>query len=208
MPKAFSEEEKKEIQSQMLSKGKELFERLGFKKTSVEDIAGKCGIAKGSFYLFYKTKEELFADIMGNLEDEIRGEIIRDIFSKPGQPKEILRKLLQYQFRVIEEKPLLKLLLDEGQIETIMRRLPEEKRKKLIKSDDDFISSVVGRWQQEGVFRNESPEVLSGFFRALFFLNLHKEGIGEEVYPEVIELFIDMVCESMIQEKDKNNDRS
>ena len=68
--------------NKLLSKGKKLFERLGFKKTSVEDIARKCGIAKGSFYLFYKTKEELFADIMEDLEVEIRGEIIRDIFSR------------------------------------------------------------------------------------------------------------------------------
>lgn len=37
-----------------------LFTRYGFRKTSVEDIAGAAGVSKGSLYLEFRNKEELF----------------------------------------------------------------------------------------------------------------------------------------------------
>src|SRR4051794_10536516 len=36
------------------------FARHGFKKTSVEDIAREAGVAKGTVYLAYDSKEEIF----------------------------------------------------------------------------------------------------------------------------------------------------
>ena len=60
MPKAFSEHEKETIRTQMREKGKKLFEKHGLKKTSVDEVTEAVGISKGSFYLFYGSKEELF----------------------------------------------------------------------------------------------------------------------------------------------------
>ncbi len=44
----------------ILEAAKELFLRYGVKKTTIDDIANQAGIAKGSVYLVFTSKEELF----------------------------------------------------------------------------------------------------------------------------------------------------
>jgi AcrR family transcriptional regulator len=42
----------------------ELFKRISFSKTSVSDIANACGMGKGTIYLYYQSKDEIFAAII------------------------------------------------------------------------------------------------------------------------------------------------
>ena len=37
-----------------------VFARQGYSKTVVDDIAGQAGIAKGTLYLYFKSKEDIF----------------------------------------------------------------------------------------------------------------------------------------------------
>jgi AcrR family transcriptional regulator len=41
-----------------------IFARLGYSGTNVEDIAREAGIAKGTIYLYFKSKEEVFAAVL------------------------------------------------------------------------------------------------------------------------------------------------
>ncbi|TXK86951.1 helix-turn-helix transcriptional regulator, partial [Parageobacillus sp. SY1] len=41
----------------------ELFDRKGFKETSVQEIVEAIGVTKGAFYYYFKSKEELLKDI-------------------------------------------------------------------------------------------------------------------------------------------------
>ncbi|AOH52992.1 hypothetical protein ABE28_001310 [Peribacillus muralis] len=47
----------------IIDKSVELFSEKGYHSTSVQEIAEKCGIAKGSFYNYFKSKEELLVSI-------------------------------------------------------------------------------------------------------------------------------------------------
>ena len=40
----------------------ELFERLGYRRTSVDEVARQAGVAKGTVYLYFKTKADLLVD--------------------------------------------------------------------------------------------------------------------------------------------------
>ena len=47
-------------EARILDSAERLFRRYGVKRTSIEDVAREAGIAKGTFYLYYSSKEELF----------------------------------------------------------------------------------------------------------------------------------------------------
>ncbi|NNU84581.1 TetR/AcrR family transcriptional regulator [Geobacillus sp. BMUD] len=49
----------------------ELFERKGFKETSVQEIVETVGATKGAFYYYYKSKEELLCDICISYLDDL-----------------------------------------------------------------------------------------------------------------------------------------
>ena len=48
----------------ILEKAFELFRKNGYTDTKVEDITKKLGISKGSFYTYFKTKEELLCELL------------------------------------------------------------------------------------------------------------------------------------------------
>ena len=82
MPKAFSKQERETLQAQFREKGQKLFVKQGLKKTSVDELTEAVGVSKGAFYLFYESKEELFLEILEQIEREIQTSIL-DFAIKP-----------------------------------------------------------------------------------------------------------------------------
>lgn len=70
MPK-FNDKEKDMIYKNLQIEGEKLFSIYGLKKVTVDDIVNAVGIAKGSFYAFYKNKEELFMELNSNAQQKI-----------------------------------------------------------------------------------------------------------------------------------------
>jgi len=64
MPKIFDDETREDIRAQMLDNGFSLIKRYGLKKTTIEDVTRASGVAKGTFYNFFKTKEEFVYQIV------------------------------------------------------------------------------------------------------------------------------------------------
>ena len=59
MPKIYSEEEKKQIIQRLKEEANILMQEKGVKKTTVDELVKRVGIPKGTFYLFYPSKEML-----------------------------------------------------------------------------------------------------------------------------------------------------
>jgi AcrR family transcriptional regulator len=60
----------------LLEAAREEFARVGLARARVEDVARRAGISKGAFYLHFRTKDEVFREIvhrfLGALEDHAR----------------------------------------------------------------------------------------------------------------------------------------
>ena len=75
---------KQQKESSLLKTAFEFFTTKGFSKTSISDIAGKAGVAKGTFYLYFKDKydirnklvahksSQLFMNAMKELQPELK----------------------------------------------------------------------------------------------------------------------------------------
>ena len=61
-----SQDVKDPFREEILNGARDLFERFGFKKTTMEDIARQVGKSKSAFYYYYKTKEEIFEAVILN----------------------------------------------------------------------------------------------------------------------------------------------
>lgn len=69
-----TEERKDEKRRQIFKTAAEVFAGNGYHRTSVKDITDKAGISVGTFYLYFKNKEDLFEklyDEMAQLTDDI-----------------------------------------------------------------------------------------------------------------------------------------
>ncbi len=53
--------DKKEL---IFNAGKKLFEQYGYKKVSIDEITQKANVAKGTFYLYFSNKDDLYTQIL------------------------------------------------------------------------------------------------------------------------------------------------
>ena len=76
-----SQNVKDPFMDEILNAANELFQRFGFKKTTMEDIARQVGKSKSALYYYYKTKEEIFEAV-----------ILRDIATTEALVAEAVKK--------------------------------------------------------------------------------------------------------------------
>ena len=70
---AFTDYETEQLRKALLKETRHCAVTLGMKKTSVEQLTKAVGIAKGSFYKFYESKEMLFFAVLENVHSELYG---------------------------------------------------------------------------------------------------------------------------------------
>jgi len=199
MPKAFSEHEKEMIRSQMREKGKALFEKQGLKKTSVDELTEAVGISKGAFYLFYESKEELFLDILEQLEQEIQTKILEFSIKPKSNTKKNVSDLLKTFLLTRDTSPLLK-NFGKAEFEYLMRKVPPEWAMKHANKDEEFIEQFIHKIKQEGIAVKASPRVASNLIKTLFFVGLYLEELGQEAYQETLDVMINMVAGYIVGE--------
>jgi TetR/AcrR family transcriptional repressor of nem operon len=82
-----------ETKSKIIQAARTLFSTHGCQSTTIVDIITACGITKGGFYHYFKSKEDLCAALISRLRDDYQnllGSIATD-----AEPIDALRELLQ-----------------------------------------------------------------------------------------------------------------
>jgi AcrR family transcriptional regulator len=83
--------------------------RWGYNKTTIDDIARQAGVAKGTIYLHWKTREDLFAALMkrekAELVDDLQQRIAADFAGAT------LRGLFKHSALALMQRPLMKAVL-------------------------------------------------------------------------------------------------
>lgn len=201
MSRGFNEHEKQVIKHALIEQASELFRTLGFQKTSIAEITKNVGIAQGTFYTFFTSKEELYFLVLELEEEKIREQLSEiDLeLEQVKQPKELFKKLLQKMIHIFETNPLMRELYIGDHFKNLWRRLPPEMVKKHYINDEEALSILFKKWKLVGINIKKKPSIVSGILRSLFVLTMHKKEIGEEVYHETLHLFIDMIADKLIE---------
>jgi len=180
-----------------MSTGKELFTQYGLKKTSVDEIVKACGIAKGSFYAFFQSKEELYYTIMQE-EETFKDQKIREMLNSERSPKELLKGLFDLSFEMLETNPFLKRVQQRDEYELLIRKLPKDKLEEHIQADNRAGAELIKQWQEKQVIIDKDPEVIIGLLRSVMLLSLHREEIGGK-FDQVKELLLECVTEGLLR---------
>lgn len=193
MPKAFSEKEKEVIRQQMREKSKRLFEVHGLRKTSVDDIIQAVGISKGAFYLFYESKEELFLEIMEQMESELRESILEYTLQPKENARQSVRRILSSFLLTYDAYPLLK-NFSQSDFDYLVRKLPAERVQAHFNRDNKFFDSFIKKVRREGIVLKVSPRVAINLIWSLFLVSLHRHDLGEDAYVETMKILTDLVA--------------
>jgi len=203
MARGFNSKEKQAIRLSLIEYGRELFSKLGFQKTSILDITKNVGIAQGTFYKFFSSKEELYFVILEMEEQKLREQfMVTDIF-KEKDPKQSIKNMLQQMIQMIEKNALIRELFIGSTMEHIVYKLPPELLEKHYQNDSLAMLSLLEKFKKEGFAIEKEPEIIASMLRSIFLLTLHKKEIGEHVFEKTMEAFIDLIIDDLIREEEK-----
>ncbi len=94
---------------QILDTAAILIQRWGYNKTTVDDIARHAGVAKGTIYLHWKTREDLFVALFAREEVRLAEDIKQRIAGDPDSPA--LRGFATHTTLAFMNNPLMRAVL-------------------------------------------------------------------------------------------------
>lgn len=151
--------EKENRKNAILKAARKLFFEKGFKPVTVESIAKKAELSKGSIYLYYNSKEEIYTQILLSDIDKFH-ERISDLLQNPSSASEALLKLANiYVDFFLNDRELFRILMI-FMLHTADMNLPEDLNDHIIKSTNKTIG-IIEQVFKYGVERGEFPETLN-----------------------------------------------
>ena len=94
----------------LLTIAEKLFSDRGYRDVSIEDITREAGLGIGSFYSFFKGKEELYTEILDGLETRGAEEAERHV-RKFNSPINKLKALYRFSVLGLKSNPILRGLI-------------------------------------------------------------------------------------------------
>jgi AcrR family transcriptional regulator len=183
----FGKSERELIRETLLDRGNELFSRFGLKKTTVEELAAAAGIAKGTFYHFFGSKEELCFDVLKR-DERVRKTELNGILASRPSPRRAIGDLLDWTFAYVKKAPLVAGLKKRGELDLLLRKIPREKKTLHFAEDVREVSDFLRRLPGGKSLTPREGRIVTGLFQAVALLLLHEEDIGMDVFPAVTRL--------------------
>lgn len=150
--------EKENRKNAILKAARKLFFERGFKSVTVDLIAAKAEVSKGSIYLYFDSKEEIYTQILiaANIE---RHKEIENFAKREGTATELLLKFAHdYIDFFFENKELFRILMT-FMLHADNMNLTEDQNTQLIHTTNENIR-VVAEILQKGIDAGEfSPDI-------------------------------------------------
>ena len=197
MPKSYSDQEREYIVKRLKEEAAKCLAQYGVRRTTVDELVKRVGIPKGTFYLFYKSKELLLFEVIQEQHEAINNELAAALAGISGKSlsADTLTDLIFEFFKKTDEMPILK-LLDTDEVQLLVRKLPREVVEAHFQDDTDTIEQMLSMFP---IKKDLDVKVVSAAFHALYFATLHKAEIGEENYDDALRFLIYAVVKQMMR---------
>ncbi|GAA3073741.1 TetR/AcrR family transcriptional regulator [Streptosporangium carneum] len=197
MATAFTAEEKSRIARVLLDAGEELFVTQGLKKTSLEDLVAPAGIAKGSFYAFFDSKESLYLEVMLRRTPQVAARVTAALDGPPGE--EGLVAVMHAITGVLTGDPLYRRLLTRpDELEAVTRRVGPEQIARVTPQIVTPLLDYLAAGQRAGVVAADiPPETLVGVIRGVGLVVVNRDRFGP-AYEQVLEATIRTLARGML----------
>lgn len=199
-----SEEYKRKKKKEILAGALACFAKKGFQAATIDDIVAYSGISKGAIYNYFKSKEEIYLELMNEQTKAGNAKIVEEIFNLSSA-----KEKLEYLFELYKEmSPFnqerkdkitvhLEFTLHSSRDENLNRILNERGKRFFL----DLISNIMEEGQAAGEFRPDADpiHVASMFWTIMDGAMLHSVLNEEYPYKTVIHYIKSLVMKDLMQ---------
>jgi AcrR family transcriptional regulator len=189
---------------ELLASAIELFVERGFASTRLEDVARRAGVSKGTLYLYYANKEDLFKAVVRQTILPMIDDAETSVAEFDGHSAELLRHvILSWWVRIGSTKAsgISKLILAEADNFPELARFYQEE---VMTRRMRMISNMLERGIRRGEFRAiDVPQTAQVLIAPLLMLSTWKHTIAPcercDLQPEAfLEAFLDITLHGLI----------
>ena len=186
MPSIFSQGDKERIRTQLLAEGREMMLERGITKMNIDELAESAGIAKGTFYNFFHSKQDFILEIIRSYQDGKLKQLEQLAAEKKGkitldEAFEWYKTLYQPQ-----ENPLYH--VSKKDMDWIMVKIPPER---LFRPEVDIRIGRLILSMIEGVREDIDYRVLANFPKMMALALENKDFMHQEALKTNFQMIVD-----------------
>ena len=158
----------------ILAAAMKVFARKGFAGARVSDVAREAGVADGTIYLYFASKDAILISIFEEGMQAVIDGLAKGLKGMED-PKERLRYFCRYHLKVVEDDPdLAEVLLVELRFSD--KFLTEYKPGAMLDRYLEQLAGIISEGQRRGIFKREVPTgiAMGAIFGALDEISLHR----------------------------------
>ncbi len=130
-----------------------LFNEKGFENTSIDDIVGRVGVAKGLFYYYFKSREEMLGAIVDMILDEMEQIVVQATNKEGLTAMQRLQEMTSSSDKIRVRSGSLMKFFHEERNQALHLQLEVRSMKFLVPAMEAIIKQGV----QEGIFNTPYP---------------------------------------------------
>lgn len=129
-----------------------MFAKKGFYSTKVSEIARGAGVADGTTYLYFKSKDDILISLFETQMEPILSQVRQELGTEASATQK-LRRLARLHFEMVEKNPDLAMVIvvELRQSAKFMHEYPGTKFMEYL----DVIAAIIEEGQQKGEFRSD-----------------------------------------------------
>ena len=177
--RAKRERRKEARPGELLAAALDLFLEKGFAATRVEEVAQRAGVSKGTLFLYFSSKEELFKAVV---RENISGRFVEwgeELKTFEGSSEELLRYCVTSWWERVgatKASALPKLMMSEA---GNFPELTDFFQREVVQPGNDLLQRILQRGVERGELRASDPVYgVYSLLAPMIFLNLWKHGRG------------------------------
>ena len=177
----------------ILQAGRKIFGEKGFKDTNISEITKAAGVATGTFYNYYPSKDKIFMEIYIEENVKLKKAIMNQV-DLNGNPQKLIGEILYLNTVGMQGNPILKEWYNRDVFNRIEKAWCEEDGVDTVEFSYGIFPELIKRWQAEGKMRDDiSPDMVMAIFGSIVAVDTHKEEIGIDHFPQVMDYLMDFV---------------
>ena len=185
-----------EKQQRLFDAAQEIFQELGFKKTNIVKITQRAGVAVGTFYRFYNSKEEIFLEVYQTENERIKQAVLADN-DLTEDPHVLLPKIM----KELMQKATNSLILQA--------RYVNPKLKQLVADDpatqEDYLYSTllqfIEQWQKRDLIQNDMTiDRVRQLFEAVMVIDNHQDELPVGDFEQLMNDLIEGILQRILKE--------
>ncbi len=198
MPRAFNDNEIKKIRALLLKSGRAAFLIHGLKGTTIDHLAVSAGIGKGSFYQFFKNKEDLFLELFSEEIPAMMKRLHEASFGSTSNTREALIQLMKTMIHELETNQLVQVTInDPEQLERFLSTDEFNILRKRIAVANSPIFDCIEQAQERREIIDKDPLEIAEMLGMVKHLVVHKDRTPPTLYRKLCVSYPEVIADGL-----------